>query len=572
MARRLTNLTFVLLLFLQLTLPSSVVSSQSTDHSLYQVSLAGTLVEIDLPFAVPAFIEPAPDDALQAATSARWEPFFEVSLSAETFASSLTGSSSAAGSSSADGLKTALHSLRAEQSPSAMPAHTIDFFGQPAASASNQVQIFLQPLAEEAVIIHEWVVQAEERSWILRVSYTPGQDFDESLLDQIAVRAVGPAPEAPPQPLEPAPAAADAPATSNLPTPPWWQGDCDTNYYYPRSSPTSKAYPLGGIYRGVKACGPRPWTGYKDVYVQFYPKAWGALEWECVELSMRYLYLAYNIPTYSGNGKDVVANYPGTRLVKIANGSVNKAPVAGDVLSYGSTGVGHTSVVSASHVDTAGNGTITIIEQNNSTTGIKTHTVSKWYVQASYTVSGWLHDPVTMTLLGPDNNVLVERNATFDMAWKSVPLADSYQLQLTGGPGLDEIGTTTATVMVLASSVPGGVYQWRVQAYKGNLMIATSEWRTIYRKYGTPGRLVVNRPTSTSASLSWGASSDAPDNIDGYHIYRNGVLIASTGPAVLTYTDSASTSRACYSVTAYKADLQSTVRGSCPVLLPFISK
>ena len=55
--------------------------------------------------------------------------------------------------------------------------------------------------------------------------------------------------------------------------------------------------------------------------VQFFPGAWGELEWQCVELSMRFMYVAYGVKPYGANGKDVYANYTtayGGNLVKIA--------------------------------------------------------------------------------------------------------------------------------------------------------------------------------------------------------------------------------------------------------------
>jgi hypothetical protein len=178
---------------------------------------------------------------------------------------------------------------------------------------------------------------------------------------------------------------------------------------------------LGGVFRGVKACGPRPLYDYApNVVAHFYPGAWGALEWQCVELSLRFLYLAYNVPPYSGHGKDLVANYRGTRLVKIANGVVGKAPQPGDVLSYGpTTTYGHTSVVSASNVDTNGNGTITVIEQNSSAAGTRIREVKNWYVQASIAVSGWLHEnkpggPTNLSISAEQTQVALTWTAAAD--------------------------------------------------------------------------------------------------------------------------------------------------------------
>ena len=83
--------------------------------------------------------------------------------------------------------------------------------------------------------------------------------------------------------------------------PPWWSGPCDDNHY-PGSFPLSS-------WDGLKACGPGPNRGGYDSVVEFFPGAWGEYEWECVELSMRWLYLEYGVRPYSANGSGVVWNY-----------------------------------------------------------------------------------------------------------------------------------------------------------------------------------------------------------------------------------------------------------------------
>jgi hypothetical protein len=370
------------------------------------LTLAGQRVEVELPFAVPQFLQSAPDDALQVATSVRWAPFFEVSLSAEPLPPETSPQVSQAGRDAlATGQAQSLQELRGEQSASALPTNRILFFDRQMESVSNRVALHLRPDAKEPVIIHEWVTISGQHSWTFRVSYTPGQAFDETLLEQVVIRAAGPARPGDAQ----APGAARTESTGrppgavaaqdladpgdDLPAPAWWDGDCDAITYQDKSG--LEAYPLGGVYRGVAACGPRPWKdGAPDVLVRFFDGAWGTLEWQCVELSMRFLFLACGTPPYPGNGKDVVANYPGKLLMKIPNGSSLRGPKPGDIISYGpTTTYGHTAVVSAASIDEHGNGTVTVIEQNASETGEKTHSVSNWYIQSAQTVSGWLHEP-----------------------------------------------------------------------------------------------------------------------------------------------------------------------------------
>ncbi len=193
--------------------------------------------------------------------------------------------------------------------------------------------------------------------------------------------------------LPPAP-----PDNSNpLPAPSWWSGSCDSGNY-------SGAHPLGASYRGVEVCGPRPGAdGAPNRPVQFFPGAWGELEWQCVELSMRFMYLAYGVSPYGANGKDVVDNYTtasGGGLVKVGNGTAGVAPAPGDVLSFGpttSSALGHTGVIESTNVDGNGNGTIRILSQNDTGDGWRTLSVNNWSVDGPAAglgvVPGWLHKP-----------------------------------------------------------------------------------------------------------------------------------------------------------------------------------
>jgi CHAP domain len=182
-----------------------------------------------------------------------------------------------------------------------------------------------------------------------------------------------------------------------LPAPSWWSGSCDSGNY-------AGAHPLGASYRGVEVCGPRPGAdGAANRLVRFFPGAWGELEWQCVELSMRFMYVAYGVSPYGANGIDVVDNYSpadGGGLVRIANGTAGTPPVAGDVLSFGATGsspLGHTGVVESTNVDGNGNGSIRILSQNDTPDGWRTISVSNWSVDGPGgglgVVAAWLHKP-----------------------------------------------------------------------------------------------------------------------------------------------------------------------------------
>lgn len=201
------------------------------------------------------------------------------------------------------------------------------------------------------------------------------------------------------------PEALRAALESDLQQPAWWNGVCNIQNY--RAATGKASFPLGSGFQGVVPCGPIP--GPSGERVVFFPDAdgdfgpnkhgHGEFEFQCVELSMRYMQLAYGITAYPGNGSQVVPNFrtkskPKDRdkMVIIPNGKFPPAPVAGDILSYGPpTTIGHTSVCIGSNVDSQGNGTITVMEQNNSKVGKQDLKVVNWEVRGSPAVTSFLH-------------------------------------------------------------------------------------------------------------------------------------------------------------------------------------
>ena len=269
------------------------------------------------------------------------------------------------------------------------PTPSINLFGK---MVSGRSVVMANPgsrFGTSQQMLTQWVVEAGSRVWLVRLtsfadSFTTGSvstTFDQSIsmastdlaqpsvslqiANQSAVIATG-----------------DGLRTVDvLPTPAWWNGDCDVKNF-------AGSVPLGSSYRGVKTCGP-----LNTMHLVNFGVGTLQYEWQCVEYVKRYIYLAFGIAPYSANGNTVVSNYSGTRLTKVLNGTANKGPIPGDVISYtGPSTYGHTSLVIASNIDTNGNGSITIAEQNYSKLGTRTHTVSKWSIVSSDGVYGWLHD------------------------------------------------------------------------------------------------------------------------------------------------------------------------------------
>jgi hypothetical protein len=258
-------------------------------------------------------------------------------------------------------------------------------------------------------------------------------------------------------------AAMTTPAHADVSAPAWWNGKtCDTNNYpgsYQLGTTDSNGVFHGTAYNGVIACGPGSYNqGGTDHTVYFYSGAQSELEWECVELVMRYMYQVYGIAPYGvpNGGKDVVDNYRGSALTPVPNDGAS-LPSPGDIVSFGgSTGnpYGHTAVVTGVNV-TNGSGSLTIMQQNATANGWGTLTVSGGRITGTIlgvTVSKWLHNPnggssgggsgptfrpaviqrpsgeTDVAVVGPGNTLAFYYNAAGSPAWGGgvIPNSQAY--------------------------------------------------------------------------------------------------------------------------------------------------
>jgi hypothetical protein len=190
-------------------------------------------------------------------------------------------------------------------------------------------------------------------------------------------------------------------SAADVGAPSWWNGDCDASSWNATAAQMgwsgAGAHRLGASYLGVPVCGPRPGEGAPNV--AWSKPGWGELEWQCPELAFRFMAQLYGVNAYGANGGDVVRNYSpaaGGGLVKIDNGTVGTPPLPGDVISFDNGFAGHVGVVASSTVDVDGNGSVTMLSQNDTADGWRTIPVTGWVVQpfGSYVPYGWLHDPL----------------------------------------------------------------------------------------------------------------------------------------------------------------------------------
>ncbi len=186
--------------------------------------------------------------------------------------------------------------------------------------------------------------------------------------------------------------------------------------FYSGSGTDSAIISTNASYDGVAAIGPTGTIG--DTIETFFTSDTSAsdeLEWQCVELVKRFLFMEYGTRSQPANGYQVVDTYANTfptMYKKVTNDSTNTTnqiyPKPGDILSYIQQPIpstspvqydnGHTALVKSVTNQSGGSATVQLIEQNASSTGITNQTFSNWQFQNGiddsasdgHTVSGWL--------------------------------------------------------------------------------------------------------------------------------------------------------------------------------------
>ncbi len=173
--------------------------------------------------------------------------------------------------------------------------------------------------------------------------------------------------------------------------------------------------------------------------------------------------------------------------------------------------------------------------------------------------------PLAPTLNSPVNGAVLERTASVTLSWNAVSGATQYYVEFWGGPGININSGWTSNTSWAIGSQWGGVYQWRVKARNSSgVESAWSETRSLSIRYGTPSNLTATAVSASQINLSWSASSDAPGNIDGYRIYRNGTAVATVGSSTTTYSDGGlgCGTTYTYTVRAYRGALESNPSNS----------
>ena len=377
-------------------------------HSARTVVDAVGLVVRSAALPATAFAASKPGDVIQRATAVAQAPYREFTIYAYPFGSAVA----------TEGIGTVkpqhLSAYRAMGAGRLLRSLELPalIFGHRVEGSARVVDLELGSYRQQTEVV-SWLTDAGRRLWIIQaagplgynrsaeVAFTAGTSVEASNLSTpTTVPSTKPIKTGPASPVIQHVIVASA-GTADPPAvrfPPWWSGVCDANR-------NRWSFPLSS-WDGLTACGPGPNRGGYDEIVGFFPSAWGEYEWECVELSMRWLFLEYGVRPYPADGSEMVADYSradGGDLQRIANDG-SSVPRPGDLLSMGAAWEeGHTAVVTATKV-TDGNGTIGILEQNmNGGNGKNTLRIVDDVVEPDYgmPVTGWLQAPLSTVSSDP---------------------------------------------------------------------------------------------------------------------------------------------------------------------------
>ncbi|MHB1987921.1 MAG: CHAP domain-containing protein [Acidimicrobiales bacterium] len=325
-----------------------------------------------------------------------------------------------------------------------------------------------------------------------------------------------------------------------IPPAPWWDGTCDKL----SGGSNSLSARLGAAWDGLVACGPGTNEGGRDSVVHFFTGSWGELEWQCVELSMRWMYLAWGVPPYPANGNQIVDNYArynqsGPKLTVVQNGTQGVAPQPGDVLELDDgDSYGHTEVVTSSAVDSSGNGAIEVITQNlnSPTNGWYRLTVKDWEVNGGFgRVVDWLHNPA-WSLQEP---IVSELSSAGTLSLKvgalrgaSIPVAsDIAKAVVVGGGGSEPaplvVVLTSAGTVEASYDLPGAPL-WQVASGATEIAAVSGEgpageptigWLTANGDFYLKAGALTANPVligTNVRSIALGSGSSPSGTVSGY--------------------------------------------------------
>jgi hypothetical protein len=413
---------------------------QKTSFTLDDVT-----VNVTTPFLPGRFTTSAPGGAIQMATAItpglNVHPFGGIYITAVPFGTrpKTEGNVPLAQPGGARSYLSSMYAYRLKEGDTPQRGPAASLFGQTVTGVASLIHGNAK-IAYASTIVVEWVVEAGKRLWVVRIANqaplgTTSLASGGSFLAALSYFTLTSSTLAHATTINKAQAA--GPATggvlSSYPIAPWWSSACTNNPDYVNvDSPTgAEAQPPEtsdlGNWRGLDSCYTPDtvvdWDVTFNVTSHGINYSGSVAEWECVELSMRYLLESnFTTSTWSlpnASAVNLVNSYPGQGMNRyIGDGTSQMLYSArtfhvGDVLSWADmssvnvpdwNAAGHTAIVIAiTQPDSTGNnGSFTVLQENSHSYWTETFTITDGKLEDSIwsagdqRIVGWL-DPASST-------------------------------------------------------------------------------------------------------------------------------------------------------------------------------
>jgi thermitase len=139
--------------------------------------------------------------------------------------------------------------------------------------------------------------------------------------------------------------------------------------------------------------------------------------------------------------------------------------------------------------------------------------------------------PTTPTLVSPANGATLARASNTVLDWNTTGTICTVHVW---GGSIDISPSGSCADLTLGEQ-RGGTYSWQVTAENDYGSATSPIWQFKVRPYPATG-LSGSAVSASQINLTWTLSSDDPADIDGYDIYKSGVLVGNVGAGINQYS------------------------------------
>lgn len=131
----------------------------------------------------------------------------------------------------------------------------------------------------------------------------------------------------------------------------------------------------------------------------------------------------------------------------------------------------------------------------------------------------------------PADNVTLPRTNNTVLSWSTN--GTNCTIHIWGG-SINISPTNNCDALTLGQQ-RGGAYSWQVTSSNSSGSATGPVWHFNIKPY-TPTNLTISNSSASQVTLNWSLSSDEPNDVDEYYIYRNDQYVGSVSKGTSTYT------------------------------------